>query len=81
MILELFVDKEKPVAGPSKVVEKEKPKEVIKERGRPPTKKRKVDQSSSVDVHRLPEYADGIVKRDERGREGLMSLRDYVRER
>ena len=78
MILELFVDKEEPVAGPSKVVEKEKPREKIKDRERPPLKKRKMDHSSSVDVDRLPEQVDGLVKRNERGREVLMTLREYV---
>jgi len=73
MILELFVDKEEPVAGPSKVVDKEKPREKIKDRERPPLKKRKMDHSSSVDVQ-----VDGLVKRNERGREVLMTLRGYV---
>ena len=73
MILELFVDKEEPVAGPSKVVDKEKPREKIKDRERPPLKKRKMDHSSSVDVQ-----VDGLVKRNERGREVLMTLREYV---
>ena len=71
--MELFVDKEEPVAGPSKVVDKEKPREKIKDRERPPLKKRKMDHSSSVDVQ-----VDGLVKRNERGREVLMTLREYV---